>query len=169
MKATARWLPVLALLLGCGGSVERSDGPARRDASLEARADGRADTRADLPRDLARVEAKVGLEAGGAGSAFGDPCTMDGAKGCGAGLLCLSPSGNQGFCSKSCDQGGQACEGAPAGTAAFCIVEEAGTPNGKKGCAFVCQEPGKTFTCPGQLKCQSYEDPAGSGQKLCLP
>jgi hypothetical protein len=74
-----------------------------------------------------------------------------------------------GFCTKTCPKtSSTACADAPEGTAAFCVVTDANTA-GDKGCAFVCKQGGTSYTCPGDLKCQSSDEPAGSGQFLCLP
>ncbi len=100
---------------------------------------------------------------------FGDPCTIGGVTPCPGDLICLSPIGNDGFCSANCPVQGRRCQGTPPGTYAACVIGEAGTPNGMKACAFLCELSGMTFTCPGTLTCEALEDPPGSGQHLCLP
>jgi hypothetical protein len=106
----------------------------------------------------------------GARAGYGEPCELADA-GCADGLFCLEgPSGGSvGFCTKTCPStSSAACPGAPAGTAAYCVVTDV-DPQGDKGCAFLCRVGSQTYTCPGALKCQTTEDPPGSGQYLCLP
>lgn len=99
---------------------------------------------------------------------FGGPCDANG--NCPDGFICLPGPTSGSFCSKSCPANSSAmCAGAPSGTAAYCVVTNA-DPQGDKGCAFVCAEPGgKHYACPGQLVCETTDDPPGSGQRLCLP
>ena len=128
------------------------------DAATEDAPDEGADAGGDA--------AKGGKEAG-----FGEACTVGDDATCAAGLLCLEgpSSGAVGFCTKTCPKtSSAACPGAPTGTAAYCLVTDANT-NGDKGCAFVCRQGTKTYSCPGDLKCQTTEEPPGSGQYLCLP
>lgn len=112
--------------------------------------------------DLATSAVDVAQKAPG----FGEPCDPD--HSCDEGLFCLpGPSGGA-FCSKTCQRGRKACDGAPLGTAAYCLVTDVdGAHN--KGCAFVCAVGGVSYDCPGQLACAADEDPPGSGQRLCLP
>jgi hypothetical protein len=154
-------LGAAAMLFGCSSSpAERSDQGAALDGLSERQ----------TSKDHAHADRAL-PDAGAVTAGFGDPCTIDEVKKCPTGLLCLQgPSGgNNGFCTRTCPAtSSKQCTGTPAGTAAFCIVTDADA-QGNKGCAFVCAEPGSTFTCPGELECQSTEDPAGSGQRLCLP
>jgi hypothetical protein len=104
-------------------------------------------------------------------AAYGSPCTVGDDTTCQDGLLCLQgPSGGTvGFCTKTCPSTSSAsCPGTPPGTAAYCVVTNVDT-QGDKGCAFVCKEGPSTYPCPGALKCETSEDPPGSGQYLCLP
>jgi hypothetical protein len=152
------------------GDVPAFDGP-----TSDALADdiGRADgAGADGP-DGSRADAADGAPGadGGLAGSFGQPCQVDQPTSCQSGLFCLQGpnGGNDGFCSKTCPpNSGGACPGAPAGTAAYCVVTDVDL-QGDKGCAFVCKEGATTYTCPGTLQCQTTEDPPGSGQYLCLP
>lgn len=99
---------------------------------------------------------------------FGLPCDPDG--NCAAGLFCLAGPNGGSFCSKTCPANSSGpCPGAPPGTAAYCVVTGV-DPQNDKGCAFACKEPnGGMFQCPGQLQCETTDDPPGSGQRLCIP
>lgn len=104
-------------------------------------------------------------------SLFGQPCTVGADAACGEGLFCLQgPSGGKvGFCTRKCPKtSSQECSDAPAGTAAYCVVTDV-DKDGNKGCAFVCAQGASAFACPGKLRCQTTEEPPGSGQRLCLP
>lgn len=151
-----------AHVVACGNdrSVSRDAG-ALDDAVLDAAIE-------DASADASTVVEDLGVDAA-ASRGFGDPCTLDGVIPCDDGLLCISPAGNDGFCSKNCTRAGAQCPGAPEGTTAYCIVGEEGTPNGQKGCAFLCRGGGSDFECPGTLACASFDEPPGSGQRLCLP
>ncbi len=100
-------------------------------------------------------------------AAFGGLC--DASDNCPDGLRCLAGPKGGSFCTKTCPatQSG-ACSGTPTGTAAYCVVTDA-TPNGDKGCAFLCGAAGKSYACPGLLKCEATDDPPGTGQRSCLP
>src|SRR5262249_43072014 len=98
---------------------------------------------------------------------FGQPCG-DGDV-CGAGLLCLPGPAGGSFCSKTCPPTSSgAGPAAPAGTVPYSLGTYLDTM-GNKGCAFLCQGAGKTYACPGQLTCETADDPPGSGQRLCVP
>lgn len=118
---------------------------------------------ATQPADLAMPVADLTLPLPG----FGEPCAMEDR--CADGLLCLAGPNGGNFCTKTCPAGSSgACPDTPAGTKAYCVVTDA-TPQGDKGCAFLCAGGGRTYPCPGQLRCEDAEDPPGSGQRLCLP
>jgi len=155
---------VLFSVAACGSEVAATtdaglDGSSSTDASD---LDSAVVEDAPLDVDASSVDA-------GSGHGFGEPCTLDGVSPCDDGLLCISPAGNDGFCSKNCEVSGRICPSAPEGTTAYCIVGEEGTPNGMKACAFLCAGGGGEFACPGTLTCASTEEPPGSGQRLCLP
>lgn len=140
-----------------------SSGPAGGNANPldDAAAEDAADS-ADGGDDLADASKR---------SEFGQPCPVGSDAACVEGLFCLEgPSGGAvGFCTKTCPKtSAAACPGAPAGTAAYCVVTDVNA-QGDKGCAFVCRKGSKTYLCPGELKCQTTQEPAGSGQYLCLP
>lgn len=138
--------------------------------TLAACSSGDSSPAVDASSDAA-AEADAAPESGSGKPGFGDPCPLDQSIACDDGLFCLAgPNGGTlGFCSKTCPPTSSgACDGPPAGTAAYCVVTDANS-KGDKGCAFVCTAGSSTFPCPGALKCSSAEDPPGSGQKLCLP
>ncbi|MBK6696746.1 MAG: hypothetical protein IPG50_31820 [Myxococcales bacterium] len=144
------------LLLACSTAPSTTGTPA---SSLDAAA---ADDAASDDAGTADAAPKT---------AFGSPCKVGDDTSCGAGLFCLAgPAGGKtGFCTKSCPKtSSAACADAPPGTSAFCLVTDANAA-GDKGCAFLCKKAAATFTCPGALKCQTTDEPAGSGQFLCLP
>ena len=148
------------LLLGCSSSSSGAAdaGPAVAPPSDAAPAD-----------DASGADAADAADAGRPG--YGDPCDVANASACADGFLCLQgPSGgNIGFCTKTCPStSSTACPGTPSGTAAYCVVTDVDS-QGDKGCAFVCRVASQTYTCPGALKCQTTDDPPGSGQYLCLP
>lgn len=104
------------------------------------------------------------------GAPFGAPCTLDGYE-CHPLLFCLEgpTGGGRGFCSMTCPATSSGrCEGTPEGTIAYCVVTNVNAM-GDKGCAFLCEVGGETYTCPGTQVCQTNEEPPGSGQRLCLP
>lgn len=128
-----------------------------------------ATTPDDAPADGGEVDG--GRGDGSKRSDFGQPCTVGDDATCIDGLFCLvGPSGGAvGFCTKTCPKAsGAACPGAPAGMAAYCVVTDVNS-QGDKGCAFVCRQGSQTYSCPGELQCQTTQEPAGSGQYLCLP
>jgi hypothetical protein len=164
MSLRAALLVGALALLGCSSDSGARDASPLREASSDA--SKIVDKTVDRPTlDLARDSSAVI-------AGYGEPCTLDGVKKCAtASLFCLAgPSGgNTGFCTQTCPAGqSKQCSGTPSGTAAFCIVTDVNVAK-DKGCAFVCEEPGATFTCPGELQCSPTEEPAGSGQHLCLP
>jgi hypothetical protein len=139
------------LLSGCSGSTTMPD----------------AGSDSALAEDAPAWDA--GTDAGGGG--FGDPCMLDEAAPCADGSFCLAgPSGGSvGFCTHTCPRGTSgACPGAPEGTTAYCVVTDVNAA-GDKGCAFLCEVGGTTYTCPGELTCSPTQEPPGSGQRLCLP
>ena len=77
-----------------------------------------------------------------------------------------------GFCTKECTNQGQECPGAPTGTHAFCILSDQAKT--KYYCAFLCAAKDQSgqvasWPCPTGLKCDTAENPPGSGQKACVP
>ncbi|HEX7663069.1 MAG TPA: hypothetical protein VF407_01085 [Polyangiaceae bacterium] len=138
----------------CGSSSTGSSDPSASDGGASDAASS-----VDATTDAASTDATT----------FGEPCTVGDDAWCGEGFFCLmGPAGNKtGFCSKTC-KGSGACDGVPEGMAAFCVVTDVDTA-GDKGCAFACKEGGNEYPCPGELQCETTEDPAGSGQYLCLP
>ncbi len=60
------------------------------------------------------------------------------------------------------------CPDTPEGSAAYCLVTDVNLA-GDKACAFLCTVGGKSYVCPGELRCATDDDPPGSGQRLCLP
>jgi hypothetical protein len=125
----------------------------------------------DAAEDTAAAAYDGGDAASGVPAAFGEPCTVGDDTTCVAGLFCLAGplGGDVGFCTKTCPKtSAAACPGPPAGTAAFCVVTGVDS-SGAKGCAFVCRQGSTTYRCPGKLECQTTQEPAGSGQYLCLP
>jgi hypothetical protein len=169
-------LPLIALLsvslAGLGACVLVACTTTGASASSLAADAAAADDAGDDAADDASTTPDDGTDAADGGpAAFGEPCTAGNDATCVAGLICLAgPSGGDvGFCTKTCPKtSAAACPGAPTGTAAFCVVTDANS-SGDKGCAFVCRQGGKMFTCPGKLECQTTQEPAGSGQYLCLP
>ena len=169
------------LLLGCSSSTVTNgatdaaavgDGAQNGAADAAAAGDG-AQNDAAVPAEPVDASASGDADAAvdaGARAAWGASCTV-GDDTCAAGLFCLQgPSGGTvGFCTKTCPKtSSSACSGAAMGTAAFCLVTDV-NPQGDKGCAFVCAVGPRSYACPGALKCQTAEDPPGSGQRLCLP
>jgi hypothetical protein len=136
------------------GDAAGNDGPSNDAIAPDASADG-----PEGPAD------------GAAPGNWGEPCTVGNDATCMSGLFCLQgpAGGTVGFCTKTCPATSSAvCPGTPAGMAAYCVVTTVDA-QGDKGCAFVCLEPGHTWTCPGALKCETSDDPPGSGQRLCIP
>jgi hypothetical protein len=125
----------------------------------------------DAAEDAPAAADDGGDAADGGPAAFGEPCTVGDDTTCIAGLFCLAGplGGDVGFCTKTCAKtSAAACAGTPSGTAAFCVVTGVNS-GGDKGCAFVCRQGSATYRCPGKLECQTTQEPAGSGQYLCLP
>lgn len=150
------WLAA-TIVAACSSSNTPSTPPGEKDASIDA---GAEDAASDAPP-----------EGDGPVTMFGQPCTVGADAACGEGLFCLrGPSGGTtGFCTKTCPKtSSSACTDVPEGTAAYCLVTDVNAKR-EKGCAFVCHVGGKTYPCPGELECQDTEEPAGSGQRLCLP
>jgi hypothetical protein len=73
----------------------------------------------------------------------------------------------EGFCTKSCPTLQDQCAGAPAGTMSFCGLTD--SASGTNYCVFICAASSQTFPCPTQLKCDTADNPPGSGQKACVP
>lgn len=96
---------------------------------------------------------------------IGSLCTP--AKACQPGLSCvvIDTKSQRGFCTKSCTNPGQPCQGAPAGTLAYCGAKDS---TGKYLCIFACRlnQGGKvqTYPCPGGLKCMDQ----GKDYSICL-
>jgi hypothetical protein len=172
--ATGGHDPVVADAADSGGADAADLGQPDADAAQAtdtAPADVPADVTSDVPGDGATDGGADATGDAGLAGSFGQPCQVDQPTSCQSGLFCLQGpnGGNNGFCSKTCPpNSGAACPGAPAGTAAYCVVTDVDL-QGDKGCAFVCKEGTETYTCPGTLTCQTTEDPPGSGQYLCLP
>ncbi len=98
---------------------------------------------------------------------FGDACPGSTPTLCKAGHKCIAlDTVKNGFCSAPCTTAYAACTGAPAGTAAFCLLHES---SGAKYCAFVCKDKGQTWSCPSTLKCASQGGPIDPNQHLCFP
>jgi hypothetical protein len=150
----------VCVLVACTSSST----PSTDSSATPADDGGGGDAPVVTPEDAA-------VEDSGSTSKFGQPCTVGKDAACGEGLFCLQgPSGGKtGFCTKTCPKtSSKACPDVPAGTAAFCVVTDVNS-QGDKGCAFACRDNNQTYTCPGTLKCETSEDPPGSGQYLCLP
>ncbi len=168
-------LLVALLVLGCAEDTgDHSDDPiANTETSVDASESESGNVNNDIQvndiDDDNHQEESMNDDGGESVGAFGEACTMDDPDACSGDGFCLTPFGNDGFCSKSCEVQNAACPTMPEGTYAACIIGEAGTPNGEKGCAFLCEGGGMTFDCPGNMVCESIESPPGSGQKLCMP
>jgi hypothetical protein len=162
---------LLAVVVGLGGLVlfacsSSTTGAGAGTSAVAVDDAAVADTTDAAPADDGGADA-----ADGGPAAFGEPCTVGDDATCVAGLFCLaSPLGGDiGFCTKTCPKtSSAACAGTPTGTAAFCVVTDVNS-SGAKGCAFVCRHGAQTYPCPGKLECQTTQEPAGSGQYLCLP
>jgi hypothetical protein len=98
---------------------------------------------------------------GASAGLFGALCTSS----CGLTLTCIKPGTGSGFCTKTCSQPGQPCSGAPAGTGAFCVMQVGSTYY----CGFLCKTSTQSWNCPTQLKCDTTDNPPGSGNYYCLP
>jgi hypothetical protein len=174
-EVAARLLEGLAAaaLLGACSSASGT-APSGNVAGIDGAVDGADDATSDGGATEGAPDAAADAPSEGDAApraAYGEPCAVGDDATCVAGLFCLQgPSGGTvGFCTKTCPATSSAvCAGTPPGTAAFCVVTGV-DPQGDKGCAFVCRELSTTYTCPGALKCQSTDDPPGSGQYLCLP
>ncbi len=111
-----------------------------------------------------------GKEAGTPSAGFGAICSQT-TPCADASMICAMLQGaTSGFCTKECTNSGQECPGAPTGTKAFCIAQI----QTKTYCAFLCgakDQSGNpvTWPCPTGLKCDTAENPPGSGQKACIP
>ncbi|MFZ5786498.1 MAG: hypothetical protein ACOY3Y_08645 [Acidobacteriota bacterium] len=115
-----------------------------------------------------------GKEAGTTPTAgFGASCSQT--KPCAdTSMMCavVQQGATTGFCTKECTNQGGECTGAPTGTHAFCILSD--QTKTKFYCAFLCSAKDQsgqvaTWPCPTDLKCDTVENPAGSGQKACIP
>jgi hypothetical protein len=115
-----------------------------------------------------------GKEAGTTPTAgFGSSCSQT--KPCAdTTMMCavVQQGATNGFCTKECANQGGECTGAPTGTHAFCILSD--QTKTKFYCAFLCSAKDQsgqvaTWPCPTDLKCDTAENPPGSGQKACVP
>ena len=87
---------------------------------------------------------------------------------CQPGLDCIAVgSACTSFCTKKCTTSGQVCTGNPAGTSAYCLLENSST--GQYHCAFICKLDTQTWACPGNLTCSPTPNPPTSKQYPCLP
>jgi hypothetical protein len=111
-------------------------------------------------------------EASGA-KAYGDPCDPVNTSSCGNGLDCVGVEGYKtGWCTKQCSKAsaGKVCDGMPlaTGSAAWCSLAD--STDTIYWCLFVCQaDKLHIFPCPSPATTCGPEDPAGSGQKKCMP
>lgn len=86
-------------------------------------------------------------------------------------MWCVALQGGgtgQGFCTPTCSDQGNECFGVPNGQMASCFIEAQAAVDGGTGtkyCGFLCKADGKTWTCPGELKCGK---PNAQGQAVCL-
>ena len=80
---------------------------------------------------------------------FGTRCTNQGD--CNTGLFCHLGEQSVGFCTKNCPDIGDACAGAPAGTATSCQ----GSIGDGDICWFYCGEGFPGAICPGDLTCNT--------------
>lgn len=88
----------------------------------------------------------------------GTPCPM--------GLRCAYPAGGtEGYCTFLCQNQGTLCDGGPNGTLYACALD-AGEED---FCVFFCATAGAAYPCPNGLVCALDEQPAGSGQRICVP
>jgi hypothetical protein len=139
-------------------------------AALDAASDGGSSSEDREPNTSEQRDADADAAAD-SGLRYGEPCTVTDRAPCAKGLFCLGgPAGGKiGFCTATCSKASSAaCPDTPTGTSAYCVVTDVNTA-GDKGCAFVCREHGTDFPCPGELQCQTTEEPPDSGQRLCLP
>jgi hypothetical protein len=175
----AIFLGACLTMIACSSSTEAqsatdagSDGQSPFDGSAADSAVDAAPIDDAAGNPDARDEGDGGTSDGAAEKgAWGEPCTVGNDATCATGLFCLQgPSGGSvGFCTKTCPATSSTqCSGTPQGTAAFCVVTDVDN-QGDKGCAFACRIGAQTWPCPGELKCETADDPPDSGQRLCLP
>ena len=163
----------VSILLGACSSSSSPGAAAPGDANAIDASDDAAQSMDASGTDA--LDASPGSEAeagdGSTKAAWGDPCTVGHDTTCASGLFCLQgpAGGTVGFCTQTCPSASSGvCTGTPPGTTAYCVVTTVDA-QGDKGCAFLCRAGAQTYTCPGELKCQTTDDPAGSGDYLCLP
>jgi hypothetical protein len=105
-------------------------------------------------------------EGGGSLAGWGDVCNTTTA--CtNKSMVCAGTSSTAGFCTMTCTNSPGECPGYASGQIAMCLLSDGKTPP-TVACGFLCLLQGKSYTCPGQLKCDTVENPPGSGQKFCV-
>ena len=140
-------------IVACSNDVSDTDGGSGHDSSLP-----------DGPQvDQGMPEPDQGIVGPGE---FGRPCNKV-SDPCTEPHVCVPVTfSDDGFCTKHCTNQGVPCNGAPAGTVAYCIIKD---NEGNFSCAFICAHPQLgNQKCPTGLICPEKDNMAGGG-KICVP